>query len=76
MRAILKATKAMINKAFATWDDDIDMLSMHAHDMVDMLKVAAALRDKGMPAASRLARNMDTSAREELPQSFYDAASL
>jgi hypothetical protein len=76
VRAILEAAKTMINKSFTTWGDDIDMLLVHANDMADMLKVAAALRDKGMPAASRLARNMDTAAREELPQAFYDAASL
>jgi hypothetical protein len=57
--------------AQAKRQDDPGMMSMYAGDAEDMFKIAAIMKDGDHPAAWSKARNMDTAARDEIPDEVY-----
>ena len=57
--------------AEAKKQDDPGMMSMYASDAEDMFKIAEIMQDGDHPAAYEKARNMDTAARDEIPDEVY-----
>ncbi len=58
--------------AQAKEQDDPGMMSMYAGDAEDMFKIAAIMQDGDYPAAYEKAGNMDTAARDEIPDKVYE----
>ncbi len=48
------------------------MMAMYAADARDMFRIAKIMQDGDYPAAYEKARNMDTAARDEIPDKVYE----
>jgi hypothetical protein len=57
--------------AQAKKQDDPGMMAMYAGDAEDMFRIAKIMQDGDHPAAYEKARNMDTAARDEIPDDVY-----
>lgn len=51
---------------------DPGMMAMYAGDARDMFKIAELMQDGNMSAAGKKAWDMDTAARDEIPEEVYE----
>jgi hypothetical protein len=58
--------------AEAKKEKDAGMMAMYAADARDMFKIAELMRDGNFNAAGRKAWDMDTAARDEIPDKVYE----
>ena len=58
--------------AQAKKENDAGMMAMYAGDARDMFKIAELMQDGNMSAAGKKAWDMDTAARDEIPDKVYE----
>ena len=51
---------------------DAGMMAMYAADARDMFRIAEMMQDGNMSAAGKKAWDMDTAARDEIPEEVYE----
>jgi hypothetical protein len=58
--------------AEAKKEKDAGMMAMYAADARDMFRIAEMMQDGNMSAAGKKAWDMDTAARDEIPEEVYE----
>jgi hypothetical protein len=73
-RMIRNAAFTFLKKdlAFSLHDDSFEMTQLALKDFLELLLVSKRLERGGSKAASKLVYDLDTSVREEIPQTAYD----
>lgn len=70
-RAIDRAARKQASRAFVEWPGDAGMQLMFLGDATDMVRVRVLVKHGRLKEAFKKAWEMDTAARDHLPESFW-----
>lgn len=71
-KELREAAKKVLDRGLRTWKGEEDMLSMVRGDVRDMRIVAKHILANKLTEARNHASQMDTAARDHIPDSVYD----
>jgi hypothetical protein len=69
---VYDAAIARFTKAHDLWNGDIEMLTMHTKDYLDLVKIANLIDDDQMVKAMSKMYKLDTEVRDAIPQDVWD----
>lgn len=71
-KKVYDAAIKRFNRAHELWFGDVNMLTLHTKDYLDIIKIANLINNGDTIKAMKQIYNLDTEVRDEIPQDVWD----
>ena len=71
-KKVYDAAIKRFNRAHELWLGDVNMLTVHTKDYLDLIKIANLINANQLTKAMKQIDNLDTEVRDEIPQDVWD----